>query len=1131
MALGSLALLVGADISGLASAMQDLQTNVVGACTTAGKKIDGFSEKISGISGGAGEMMDGVTSTFGQFSNLIATALTNPITAAIAVIAGIGVAATEAGETFETASNTIERATGATGSDLDDLNTSASNLFSSLPASMETITSTIDTLHTKLGLTNDDLTNTGAYFVALGIDTGTPADQLANAAAGMANMWQIAANDVPGYMNQILAAAQTTGTSVSSLVQGMTDAGPMLIAMGMSFTDAAALIAQFGQRNVDAGTAMSGLRILFNEMSTQNIPDMRDQFFAIAAQIAAAQTPTDAMSEAIDLFGKRGGALGIALSTGAGNIDALAQKMQSGTTDAIAIAAATQTFSTNLTTLKNNLETILAPLGTFMLGLANDALTHLTQGGGPIPSLIQGLLDTKKGFTDTGAASAGMGTGMAAAGLAMAGYATNTTAAATATTVSVLGSKELAAQKAAEAAAVKAAAEQTQFETAQDKTANEMLDTRNATIDFFTKAAEKAKLSQEDWTTVTVDWGASTVTAFEGSTEATLGYSNIIDSAGTSLTKFGNFALDQVSSFLQLNDTLASVGVTSEDLANTKLNDLNNKLAQLKQGYDDGTISLVDYTNGSLAAANQIQELSDKINPLNTLLNDLGQNKLTAAQAASDKLTTALAALTTNTGGLSDSMSPSMLQLTIDNVNQKLADAAAASDGLGTAYGNLNIKTAAQWAAIEKTNTDSIKAIVDATDGAADPNNGTLITAWTSYYTTKLADDKANNLSLVANDQAMLDSLKQQETIAIDAGSGTLTGLWSDYYKAITTAETTFATTVATDLFSGSGSLFSKLGTALTDLGKNIATAFVTDAVDRFVKFVTANLLQGTLFSSLATAFQGLGTTVSSVFAGIQTDFSNLAKWIGGGTGNGATGLPVTLPGVGGGATTGGGVPINIPTGGTVGAGTGTIPIIGGGTDPIGSATDVGDGGVISIGDAGAGAAGDAGSSASGLTGAISGLGGILTGAVSGLISGAITAIDNTILQHQQDKIFENIQNDTDLLREWFSPGGWVNSVLELDMIPLLAGIWANLGGNTSQVARGADNAAWIYAYLQTWVVDNALTPMAASLASIDKSTKTLASMSWQNTINISISDISTMVQQISQQIVTNLQMAGLKVS
>ncbi|MFZ1008285.1 MAG: phage tail tape measure protein, partial [Candidatus Sulfotelmatobacter sp.] len=1046
MALGNLAIIVGGDISGLQSAMLSAQESVATACEQAGLKLEGLSTSIGGISTGAGEAMEGLTTAFTPLANFLSTAVANPFTAAIAVVGGIGVAAFEAGETFETAMNTMERATGASGQALEDMGTTASTLFSDLPVSMGTITSVLDTLEQHLGTTGDDLGTLGTAFVNLGIDTGQSAGELASSASAMSLQWHQAATDIPFDLDQLLTASQNTGVSVQDLINSMTSAGPILLGMGFSFTEAAALLAQFGQDGITTQQTVSGLRTLFQSMSAQDIPNMKEQFMYLVQQIQAAPDPTTAMNEAMEEFGKRGMNMSAAIQAGAGSIDTLVQKMQASAGTVNATAASTQDLSQKWQELKNATEAMLAPIGVQLVAalsgvvdmlktmnlVATDstAAWNFLMAAAAVATGNYGLLGTAIGTTSDAATKQAPALGNLSTGLdlmqggadvtkqAFDALSGSVTANTTATNQGWQSSAQIAAAKKAEADAVKAAAEQTQFETAQDKTANEMLDTRNATIDFFTKAAEGAKLSQEDWKETTVDWGASTQTAYEGSTEQMMGYSNVLDTTGTGLTTFGNFALDAVSAQLQLNDSLASVGVTSEDLTNNKLNDLNNKLVTLNQSYSDGNTSLTDYINGTTATTDKIADLASGIDPLNTVLVTLGQTNIVTANTNTAKWSAALETLVTDVGGVADSMSPTALQLTVDNVNQKLADAAAASDGLGQAYGNLNTKTTTQWAAIEKTNTDSINAIVQATAGAADPNSGTLITAWTNYYSAKLTMDKAQDLSQVAADQSMLDSLKQQESIAIDAGSGTLTGLWSDYYAAITQAETTFSTTVANDLFNGSGSLFSKLGTALTDLGKNIATAFVTDAVDRFVKFVTANLLNGTLFSSLTTAFTNLGTTISGVFSGGITSLQQFMQALTGVSTPGAT-TPsfsgAAIPGLGGGATTGGGVPINIPTGGTLGAGTGTIPIIGGGTDPIGSATDIGDGGVISIGSD----AGSAASSGGGLLSSLGGLAGAISGAISGLVSGVITAVDNTILQHQQDKIFENIQTDTDIMREY----------------------------------------------------------------------------------------------------------------
>ena len=1116
MGLGNLSVIIGSDISGLTQGLATAQTELLETCTLMGEGIESFGAEIAALSPLAGETMEGVNGAFGQFAGILEAGLTNPLLLASAAVLGIGTAAFEAGETFEDASITIQRATGATGDALDALEESASNLYSSLPVDMQTVASTLDTLTQRTGLTGDALDDLATTFINLGIDTGQSSSEMAQSFTGMAKMWQLDGDQMTEVANQLYVVFQKTGAPIPALVDSLSSAGPVLQALGFSIQDAAAMMGSFNDQNVTAQQVTAGLRTLYKQMTAQDIPDMGAQFLYLAQNIQNADNMQDAMSEGIQIFGPRGAALAAAIYNGALSFDQLREAMDNAGNSINDTANKTLSLGQQWTLLKNSTEALLAPIGQFLVG-AMQALVNVLQLAvqawdnfkaraeliGLLIGSVTGNWSTfvsavTSGNDATNKATVGMGAmgqGMAAAGLAAAGLSTATNSDTTATIGNTTAknqgfqtSTQLAAAKKAEAAAVKANAEQVSYETAVDTINNQILADRNKTIDQFTARMTAIVTGLQMWTQQDVNWGNVTAGVYEQAVADVLDYQNSVVQA---YQFTGNAALQYMNSVIGWNNLMVANGLQSTQ----------QTYSNLEQAYDAYTQLAYQYYAGLTSNDNDFY---------NATTQKLAQLKAYAAanwQGMTQDQQTQLTA---------------QIQQTQDAYDQIVQTTSGHLDQINAAYAQLGLKTAAQLQTQVTNNAAALDTIL------ADTNSTTTqqLQAEIAYYKSVLALDQQTNSALVSNDQATLTALEAQLNGAAGP-SGTMTQIWGDFGKDLMSQEKQWGSTIANDLFNGSGSVLQRLGSAMETIGEGIAKAFITAPIQVFTDYIVKNLLNGTLFSSLASAFQGLGTTISGVFANATSELQSFISML---TGSGSSAASTA----GGAASSAGSAAGTAGAGAVAGASTGSISSGSIGTlDPgtaVGSSTDVGDGGVVSIGDGVSSAAGDAGDAAdagsSGLLGGISSLGGIISGAISGLVSGVITAINSRIIASQQNKIFENIQNDTDLLRERLVDSHWMEDYRDWTMNWL----W------TSQLPALKDidtNTGNLLAFTQTWVVDNALQPMNTALQAINANVAKLASQTWTMTNNwsVSIDDVNSMATDIAQAILTQLQLAGLKVA
>src|SRR5579862_107473 len=190
----------------------------------------------------------------------------NPIAgAAVAAIAGIGVAAFEAAENFESAFQQIEAATGAEGVELDGLKQSFSEVFNNVPASAGDAATAISELNIKLGLTGDALTEASTQFLNLSIITGEQIGPQIKSVTAALNAWQVSTEGVSAATDFLNQVHEHTGIAVSTLAGNLAQAQPILSQFGLSMEQTALMIGEADKAGVDFGSILPGFNKLLVE--------------------------------------------------------------------------------------------------------------------------------------------------------------------------------------------------------------------------------------------------------------------------------------------------------------------------------------------------------------------------------------------------------------------------------------------------------------------------------------------------------------------------------------------------------------------------------------------------------------------------------------------------------------------------------------------------------------------------------------------------------------------------------------------------------------------------------------------------------------------------------------------------
>ncbi len=308
--------------------------------------------------------------------------------AAGAAIVAVGAGLFKIGSDFDSASDAIRVATGATGEALAGLEGSFDRVVSSVPTDFDSAATAIGDLNSKLNLTGPELEARSAQFLNLSRVTGE--DLAAGMDSGILALqnWQVASGDQEGALDSLFQISQSTGVGFADLAGQMAQGGVVLRNFGFSFEESAALLGGFADAGLNADVAIAGLKKgLINAARDGEAPI--DTLSRVAEQIKAAGTEAEASGLAAELFGaKAGPEMAAAIRAGTLSIDDLMGSL-SGTDTINAAAADTADFAEQWQLFKNQTLVALKPLALAVFGAIGTAMTEL---GPKLKPIIDGAV-------------------------------------------------------------------------------------------------------------------------------------------------------------------------------------------------------------------------------------------------------------------------------------------------------------------------------------------------------------------------------------------------------------------------------------------------------------------------------------------------------------------------------------------------------------------------------------------------------------------------------------------------------------------------------------------------------------------------------------------------------------------
>ena len=287
--------------------------------------------------------------------------------------AGLTVAAGAAaalGQEYQEATNTIAAGTGASGEQLEGLTQSFKDVWADVPQDAAAVATAIADVNTEMGLEGEALEDVTKAFLDVSRAMGEDASPMIKSVADAMIAFGEPAENTQKFLDELTTASQAVGVPMTALADKVVKCGPQLNELGLPLTDATALIANMEAKGLDAGKMMPGLNKAIKKLADEGVTDIAGGLQDAIDKIADAETDTEGLGIAMDLFGAGAGIrFKDAIDKGALSTGDLVAAMKDSEGKVDDLAAATLTMSDKMDIMKNKVKNALTPIGSFATAL------------------------------------------------------------------------------------------------------------------------------------------------------------------------------------------------------------------------------------------------------------------------------------------------------------------------------------------------------------------------------------------------------------------------------------------------------------------------------------------------------------------------------------------------------------------------------------------------------------------------------------------------------------------------------------------------------------------------------------------------------------------------------------------
>ena len=334
-------------------------------------------QKTSGESG-LGALGQALQETGGKLEEIggkvtqVGEGLTKSVTAPIV---GLGAASLKAFSEVDKGHDALVKLTGATGDQLEAMQTSMENLATSMPTTFEEAGNAIGEVNTRFGVTGEQLETLSGQFLKFAQLNGTDVSGSIDKVQTVMSAFNLDVEDAGAVLDTLNKVSQDTGINVDTLASGLVTNGAALRGLNLDAAQSAVLLGQLEKSGIDTSAVMTGLAKVQATAFKEGI-DMS----------TALETAVSSSGDAIDIFGAKAG-------------PRLYDAFQSGILTMDMFTGSAVSLEDNLGNVSDTFDATLSPMDQWKLTLNEIMLAGAELGNavGPVlVPMIQGLAEAAK---------------------------------------------------------------------------------------------------------------------------------------------------------------------------------------------------------------------------------------------------------------------------------------------------------------------------------------------------------------------------------------------------------------------------------------------------------------------------------------------------------------------------------------------------------------------------------------------------------------------------------------------------------------------------------------------------------------------------------------------------------------
>ena len=232
------------------------------------------------------------------------TSVGKEVSKASAVAVGAGVASYKAWSEVDDALDSVAAGTGATGKELESLQQTAKDVYTSMPVDIKATGQAVADINTRFGLQGDALEEATRQFMKYSEVNSSDVSTSIETVAKAMNDANIPTSELNSVLDELTSASQASGLTVDTLAEALSQNGVQMRALGFNTQETIALLATMEKNGVNSSVVLTGMKKAMANYTNAG----KEANVELGNLFQGIQDGTVSASDAMDVFGTKAGA-------------------------------------------------------------------------------------------------------------------------------------------------------------------------------------------------------------------------------------------------------------------------------------------------------------------------------------------------------------------------------------------------------------------------------------------------------------------------------------------------------------------------------------------------------------------------------------------------------------------------------------------------------------------------------------------------------------------------------------------------------------------------------------------------------------------------------------------------------